>query len=131
MKEHAFRLIKGNDLKKEIEYYCLTNKINSAGILTCVGCVYELNLRLADGMTTRHFVDQFEITSLVGTIARGQGHIHITCSNVDGQCIGGHLLEGTLINTTAEIIIMELDNYEFDRCFDETTGYDELVIVKK
>lgn len=131
MKEHALRLRRGTDFKKAIEDYCISRSITSAGILTCVGCVFELNLRLADGVTTKHFIEQFEITSLVGTVAKGKSHIHITCSNTMGECIGGHLMEGTLINTTAEIIMIELDEYQFDRAFDKDTGYDELIVVEK
>jgi hypothetical protein len=44
--------------------------------------------------------------------------------------IGGHLVEGCLVNTTAEIVILELNNFEFSSKFDEKTGYDELLINK-
>ena len=40
-------------------------------------------------------------------------------------------MEGTLINTTAEIILHELDEFEFAREFDEKTGYDEIVMKAK
>lgn len=128
MKTHAMRLTFGNDLKKEIETYCLSNCIQSACLVTCVGCVVKCHLRLADGITTKEVIDKYEIVSLTGTIAGGHSHLHICLSDQQGNCIGGHLLEGTIINTTAEIVLMEMDNVTFSREYDESTGYDELVI---
>ena len=43
-----------------------------------------------------------------------------TISDIDGNVIGGHLSEGCLINTTAEIVIIEIDNYKLTREFDNT-----------
>lgn len=128
MKEHALRLVYGCDLKAEIESYCVQNQIDTCGIITCVGCVNQLRLRLADGKSVRQWNKQFEIVSLVGTVSNGKSHIHFSGSDIEGRCIGGHLLEGTLVNTTAEIILAELETISFVREFDETTGYDELVI---
>ncbi|SJZ54090.1 PPC domain-containing DNA-binding protein [Anaerorhabdus furcosa] len=128
MKEHALRLVYGNDLKEELQNYCNVNQIESCAIVTCVGCVNQLRLRLADGKSIRQWNKQFEIVSLTGTIAKGKAHLHFSGSDIEGKCIGGHLLEGTLVNTTAEIVLMELDSIQFDREFDESTGYDELII---
>ncbi|MEG0657578.1 PPC domain-containing DNA-binding protein [Anaerorhabdus sp.] len=131
MKEHAFRLVYGNDLKEEIQNYCIEHHINACAIITCVGCVNQLRLRLADGKSIRQWNKQFEIVSLTGTIANGHAHIHFSGSDLEGKCRGGHLLEGTIINTTAEIVLAELETVEFSREFDESTGYDELVITNK
>jgi predicted DNA-binding protein with PD1-like motif len=37
-------------------------------------------------------------------------------------------MEGNIVHTTAEIIIMELMDYQFQRVFDAATGYKELLI---
>ena len=73
MKEHAFRLTKGQDLKVELEKYVQDNNIKAGIIVSCVGC---------------------------------------------------------LVNTTAEIVIVELENYCFSREMDKSAGYRELVINK-
>ena len=130
MKIHALRLTRGSDLKRDIETYFSDNNINAGSIVTCVGCVYELSIRMADGITKKHIVDNLEIVSLIGTYSKDGAHLHIACSDVHGNTIGGHLNEGTLINTTAELVLMEIDEYEFSREFDKDTGYDELVIKK-
>lgn len=130
--DYAFRLEYGADLIESIKAFCKEKGIKAACIVTCVGCVYEACLRLADGKTIKSFKDHYEIVSLTGIVCDDGAHIHISLSNVDGKCIGGHLCKGTYINTTAEIVIRSLDDrYEFTRPFDDKTGYDELLIKEK
>ena len=131
MKIHALRLTRSSDLKKGIETYFRNNSINAGSVVTCVGCVHELSIRMADGITKKHIIDNLEIVSLVGTYSEDGAHLHIACSDIHGNTIGGHLNEGTLINTMAELVLMEIDEYDFRREFDKDTGYDELVIKKK
>lgn len=131
MKTHAFRLIRGNDLKKEIENYTRYHNIEAGYVACCVGCVYEVGLRLADGKTIFHTSGHYEIVSLTGTLSKDGVHLHISLSGEDGTTIGGHLMEGCLVNTTSEIILHELTDHEFTREFDENTGYDEIIMRAK
>lgn len=75
--------------------------------------------------------DQFEIVSLMGTLSEDDVHLHLSVSDEEGKTIGGHLKNGCIVNTTAEICILALDDYKFTREFDENTSYDELVVNKK
>lgn len=127
---HVFRLKKGQDLKLEIEKYILENKIKAGIILSCVGCIYEVNIRLANGSDTLSKKDNYEIVSMTGTLSPDGVHLHISLSDTKGLTIGGHLKDGCLVNTTAEICILELDDFNFKREFDESTGYKELVIER-
>ena len=81
-------------------------------------------------------VDQyFEITSLSGTLAYDpldkavNIHIHISVSDEYGNCLGGHLLEGSIIWTTAEVTILKSTHQKFLRKLDNATGFRELVIA--
>lgn len=67
----------------------------------------------------------------MGTVSINGCHIHISLGDKDGSVIGGHLVEGCLVNTTAEICIEELNEYKFTRELDENTGYKELIVEKK
>lgn len=125
---YIFRLTKGADLKKSIVDYCITNNIKAGIIGACVGCCYEVNFRLAGGETFYHNVRDYEIVSMTGTISEDGVHIHVSFSDDEGNTIGGHLSDGCLVNTTAEIAIIEVDNYKLTRKFDDTTGYKELNI---
>lgn len=128
MKELAFRLKKGDDLRKNIEEKC--KDIDTAVVLSGVGCVYQANFRLAKALDYYKKEEDFEIVSLNGTISKGKAHIHIALADEKGNVIGGHLEEGCLINTTCEIVLGILEEYESLRSFDENTGYKEIEFKK-
>jgi predicted DNA-binding protein with PD1-like motif len=59
-------------------------------------------------------------------------HIHAAISDGDGITIGGHLVSGCKIYTTAEIVIAELDGVIYKReLLENDSGYEELVVYKK
>lgn len=131
VKEHAFRLQKGKDLKIELENYVKEKGIKAGVIVSCVGCLYEAVIRNAGGKDCIKLSKDLEIVSVTGTFSLDGCHIHIAVSDEELKTYGGHLKEGCLINTTAEIVILELDDYVFNREMDETTGYKELVIKNR
>lgn len=96
--------------------------------MCCVGCLDRLNIRLADANDYLEKEEAFEIVSITGTLSKDGVHIHISVSDKDGNTFGGHLMEGCIINTTAEVVLLELEQFEFGREFDEATGYKELTI---
>ncbi len=128
MKTHVIRLTYGNDLKESIKQYCIQNNIQAATILSSVGCLYEVNIRLAGGKDYYTNIKDYEIISLNGTVSINGIHLHISLSDIKGDMIGGHLENGCLVNTTCECILLELEDVIFDREFDENTGYKELVV---
>ncbi len=131
MKEHAFRLTKGDDLKLQIEKYVKVNNIQAGVILTAVGCIYEAVIRNAGGVDTVQLKEKLEIVSITGSLSINGCHIHISVSDENLNTYGGHLKDGCLVNTTAEIVILELESYSFDRKMDNSTGYKEIVITRK
>ena len=128
LKEHALRLIRGMDLRKEIEIYVTKHAIKAGAIVSCAGCVSEINIRTADGVSEYHEQKDYEIVSLQGTVSMNGCHIHIALSDQSLRTIGGHLKYGCIVNTTAEIVLLELESFTFSREMDEATGYPELMI---
>lgn len=128
---HAFRLVKGNDLKKEIISYCQKENIEAGVIICAVGCVSHLHIRLAGAKDYIDNEDLYEIVSITGTISKDDVHIHISVSDKTGKTIGGHLKDGTIVDKTCEVVIYELKDYIFSRKPDESTGYDELSVQKR
>lgn len=131
MREFALRLTKGDDLRASIEKACLENNFNTAIILSSVGCLYEVRIRLAKALEYMENKEDYEIVSLTGTVSKGKAHIHISLSDDTGKTIGGHLEKGCLVNTTCELVLGVLEEYVSDRSFDQDTGYDEIAFVKK
>ncbi len=130
-KTFALRLKPGADLKKSIEAFLVSNQIEAAGIVTCVGSLTDANIRFANQPEGTILKGHFEIVSLTGVLSINGSHLHLAISNEKGETIGGHLLNGNLIYTTAELLITELKDLSFKREKDPTFGYKELVVETK
>ena len=128
MKIHAFRLQSGQDLKVSLENYTNESQIKAGVVLTCVGSLNCATLRMANESILKTFNGKFEIVSLVGTFSSDGCHLHISLSDENGKMIGGHLKEGCIIYTTAEVVIGDIENLTFTRALDEGTGFKELVV---
>ena len=127
----SFRLKPGQDLKLALDEVVQQQHITAGTLLTCVGSLTDVSLRLAnqDGPTT--YKGHFEIVSLVGTLATAGSHVHLSVSDSTGRTLGGHLMAGCQVYTTAEIVVGILPDVVFSREPDPTFGYRELVVRKK
>src|SRR4028119_367783 len=105
MKIIAIRLKPNEDLKESLKTFVKQNNIQSGFILTAVGSLKQATLRFASQDNYQVFDERFEIVSLVGTLSTHGIHLHISLSDKNGETLGGHLVEGCIIYTTAEIVI--------------------------
>ncbi|MEQ8974718.1 MAG: DNA-binding protein [Coleofasciculus sp. C1-SOL-03] len=131
MQIFAIRLKPNDDLKASLGHFVKQHQIEAGFMITAVGSLKQATLRFAGQNYAQAFKQRFEIVSLVGTLSIHGIHLHIALSDKKGKTIGGHLLEGCIIYTTAEIIMGVSDNLIFLRTMDETTGYKELEIKLK
>lgn len=120
------RVLPGSDLKKSLENLKDTNGLKSGVILSIVGSLNETHLRMSNG-DKKNFKGFFEIVSAEGTISQDGIHVHVAVSNENGNVYGGHLMDGCVIHTTAEICVLE-SRTEFRRILDPNTGYKELSV---
>ncbi|THD80918.1 MAG: DNA-binding protein [Phenylobacterium sp.] len=132
MRTLAFRLTPGTDLKAELARLTETQGLRAGCILSGVGSLSRARLRMAgaagEAEDFRTFVEPMEIVSLAGTLGPDGMHVHISLARGDGACIGGHLVSGCIVNTTAELVIGELDELAFRRPLDPATGHGELSV---
>lgn len=128
---HTFRLRPGEDLYQSIEKYVHDQKIEAGCILTCVGSLTSAVIRLANREEHTTYKGHFEIVSLTGTVSVHGSHLHISFSNRDGYTIGGHLVPGCKIYTTAEIVIAAFPHLVFTRQPCDLSGYDELLVAAR
>lgn len=124
----ATRLKPNQDLKISIVSFVEEHNIQAGFILTAVGSLKKATIRFANQDSYQVFNERFEIVSLVGTLSIHGIHLHISLSDKNGKTIGGHLVDGCLIYTTAEIVIGTSEKLIFQRTVDEMTGYQELEI---
>ena len=125
---HALRLCPGDDLLKSLVDWTSRNCLKAGAIVTCVGSLRQAHVRLANRDSGSRFHQKMEILALSGTLSPDGPHLHICIADGDGRTLGGHVLEGCQVFTTAEIVIVELPGITFHRSPDTTTGYRELII---
>jgi predicted DNA-binding protein with PD1-like motif len=132
MRTHTFRLKPGQDLFGEIEQFVSEKKIEAGCVLCSVGSLTHATLRLANLEINSDYDGFFEIVSMTGTISTHGSHLHISISDSDGQTVGGHLLTGCKVYTTAEIVLLVFDDVIYKReLLMNDSGYEELVILKR
>ena len=131
MKEYAIRLREGQDLKQAVIDFAKKENIRCGVVVSSVGCLKNYRLRNAGATAIKEKVDHFEIISLNGTIASGKVHLHMSVSDKDMHVYGGHLVDGNIVNTTVELVILELEEYIAKREYDSSTQYDEIVFERK
>lgn len=128
---HVFRLNPGQDLKKDIQKLVTEKQIKAGWISTCVGSLTNYNIRFANQPNGSEGSGHFEIVSLTGNVSVNGSHLHISISDSTGKTTGGHLMDGCIVYTTAEIVILSSNELVFKREKDETTGWQELLVEEK
>ena len=128
LKTYALRLKPGDDLRQQLTAFVQAHHIAAGTMLTCVGSLTVATLRLANQEGPTVYRGHFEIVSLVGTLSTNGSHLHLAVADSTGRTIGGHLLDGCRVYTTAEIVLGELPALEFRRETDPTFGYKELTV---
>ncbi|KAJ1401376.1 hypothetical protein B484DRAFT_315750, partial [Ochromonadaceae sp. CCMP2298] len=125
---HVLRLDPGEDLLDSLWRYARVTGIRAASVVSVVGSLQRTNLRYANQEEGRSLTGHFEIVSVTGNIdmqsendGDGSGHIHMAVSDESGVTIGGHVLSGNIIYTTAEITLVEMGGL-FDRVLDSGRG---------
>jgi uncharacterized protein len=124
----AVRLRPGQDLRGELLAVAERERIQAGWVLTGVGSLSRATLRLAGAARHATLEGDLEIVALVGTLAQGGSHLHLAVADDHGATVGGHLAEGCVVRTTAEVVVGADDRLRFDREPDPDTGYDELVV---
>lgn len=135
---YALRLRPGDDVLASLGRFRVDHGLRAAAIVTCVGSLTRAALRFANKPTTAILDGSlatppttYEIVSLVGTLSPEGDHVHISIADGEGRTTGGHLMPGSLVYTTAEIVLLEATALAFTRPIDPTTTYDELVVVAR
>ena len=128
MKVFALRLKPDKDLRQSLKTFATEQNIKAGFIITAIGSIKQATIRFANQSVSTVLSDKFEILSLNGTLATSGIHLHISISDQEGKVIGGHLDNGCIIYTTAEIVIGASEDFTFIRTVDQETGYKELEI---
>lgn len=124
----AIRLVPGEDPIAALRALQRRTGARAMAVVTCVGSLTRAMIRHANRPESTEYLGHYEITSLVGTIDPAGEHLHLTVTDGRGRALGGHLLPGSSVYTTAEIVVAILEEIAFSRAPCPHSGYDELVI---
>jgi len=125
------RLHPGDDLKPALESWLELPAGGSGWVVSGIGSLTVAQLRLAGRTEPSVFDRDLEILTLQGSLCRSGSHIHITVADAYGAVLGGHLCEGSVVRTTAEVLVARLPQWQLQRAVDPTTGYRELEILPR
>jgi predicted DNA-binding protein with PD1-like motif len=128
---HALRLKPGDDLLLAIQRFVDDHGIEAGWVAACAGSLTDWTLRFADRPDGASATGRFEIVALSGTVSKHGSHLHLAVSDADGRTIGGHLLPGCRVYTTAEVVLGEARDLVFTRAVDGTTPWRELQIARR
>lgn len=128
MKFYPIRLAPGIDPYIYLEKWVDDRRIEAAVILSCLGSLTEASVRFANQPEQTLMKGPFEILNLTGFMSSHGSHYHICLADEKGISKGGHLMAGSKIYTTVELLIGIMDDYQFLRTMDPQSGYEELDI---
>ena len=129
----AVRLKPGTDVLLGLQEACERNGINNGVILSAIGSLQdphfcnpvELPTKAGYGYgETLHLTGPIELTSASGIICHDDEgntnlHVHMTVTDRHGNAHGGHLVEGTQVLLTVDVILAEIEGLVMGRKFDE------------
>ena len=128
MKVIPLRLPPGADLRRALEAWMGEREEQAGCLISAVGSLSVAQLRLAGATQATAIHGDLEILSLSGTLSPDGIHLHIAIADSRGTVLGGHLCAGSLVRTTAELVIGLLPEWRFSRQLDPATGFAELRI---
>ncbi len=128
MKVVPLRLKPGDDLRRALEAWMAEQQEQAGCVISAAGSLSLVQLRFAGAAEATANRGDLEILSLSGTVSPDGSHLHIAIADSSGTVIGGHLCAGSLVRTTAELVIGLLPDWRFNRLLDPTTGDAELQI---
>jgi len=131
MKVVPLRLRPGDDLRQALEAWMAEQQEQAGCVISAVGSLSVGQIRLAGATEATVIHGELEILSLSGTLSPDGVHLHIAVADSSGAVIGGHLCLGSLVRTTAELVIGLLPEWRFCRELDPATGYAELQISRQ
>ncbi|APV49193.1 DNA-binding protein [Betaproteobacteria bacterium GR16-43] len=120
------RLRPGEDLRSSLAKLVRERGLEAGFILSAIGSLDPAVLRYAGRPEGTVLHGDFEILTLAGTLGAGGVHLHMSISDSEGRVLGGHVAEGCIVRTTAEVVIGRAEGWTFERSPDPVTGFREL-----
>lgn len=122
------RLSPGADLRRALEQALADAGLDGAFVVSGIGSLADVQLRFAGAAAATVLPGDFEILSLAGAISADGAHLHMAVADSAGRVVGGHLVYGNRVRTTAEVLLVATPGWQLSRPFDAATGFAELAV---
>ena len=131
MDQLPIRLHPGIDLREFLEKIAKQQFPDGAFVVCGIGSLSNPRLRLAEQNAATVYSGPFELLSLSGSICLDGTHLHAVIGSDSGQVFGGHVVRGNIVRTTAELLLIPLQEWKLTRTFDDQTGFQELTPIQQ
>jgi uncharacterized protein len=128
MQAFPLRLSPGDDLRVTLEETTRRHGWSAAFVIQGIGSLSVAQLRFAGVDAPDELRGDLEILTLAGSLSGDGAHLHMSVADAQGRVRGGHVAQGCVVRTTAELLIVVLPAHRFSREIDSGTGYLELLI---
>ena len=132
----VLRLKPGADVLLGLTEACKEAGIKNGVILSCIGSLAVVKYCNPVEVPTKagygygeilHLTGPIELTNATGIICHDDEgntnlHVHMTVTDRHGNAHGGHLVEGTKVLLTTDVIIAEIEGLVMGRKFNEELG---------
>ena len=127
----VIRLDPGEDIATALTEVCRRWHIGAATV-SGIGAVDSLTVGVFDLAERAYrqfdYTGNHEINALVGNVTTKDGepyvHLHITCTDLDGRVVGGHLLRSR-VSLTVEMVLCLIEG-RIERTFDPELGINRM-----
>lgn len=128
MQTLPLRLRPNQDLRAALQAVLAEHSVSAAFVLQGIGSLSMARIRYAGMAHATELRGDLEILTLSGSLSIDGAHLHIAVADAQGRVVGGHVAEGCMVRTTAEILLALLPAHHFSREPDADSGYKELVV---
>jgi uncharacterized protein YceH (UPF0502 family)/predicted DNA-binding protein with PD1-like motif len=128
---HVLRLTAGDDLREALGRAPEELDFDAGYVVAAVGSLQPVVIRLAGRDESTKLDGPHEIVLLSGTLSRDGPHLHLAVADAEGRVVAGHLMRGSLVRTTVELLLGVAAGWQFAREFDAETGHMELRATRK
>lgn len=128
MQAVPIRLLPGQDIRRALEAELAERGVAAGFVVAGIGSLSRAPLRFAGRAEPAELTGDQELIALSGSVSPDGSHLHAIVSSADGEVSAGHLAYGSVVRTTAEVLLALLPEWSFSRAYDPRTGYQELHI---
>ena len=128
MQHYFYNFSKGVDVYNSLNELHRDHKSTSF-LISAVGDLSKVSLKCPLNDLPLIFEKKLEIITLSGYLRSTESHLHISVSDENGSVFGGHLLSGTIVLKSLDVLIGVVPNLNKTSSIESSTNIDSTVDI--